>query len=104
MLALISPGSYIAGLSGGRKVVATGGTREQLVSAETNCVGVVVQALPTNSGNVMVGGADVDVTAGSEKGIQLQPGQTVTIAVKDASIIWIDCDLTAEGVSYLLLK
>lgn len=91
-------------MTGGRKVVTTGGTREQVVTSETPCSAVVVQALRTNSGNVMIGGSDVDVTVGSENGLDLTPGQTAVINLQDLSILYIDADNNGEGVNYLLLK
>ena len=104
LAAQISPTVHITDLSGGRKVVTTGGTREQITSTETLISGVIIQALRTNTGNVMIGGADVDVTAGSENGTELITGQTMTLYTDSLSRIWIDADNTGEGINYLILK
>jgi len=93
----------ITKLSGGRKVVTTGGTREQVTTSETLTSAVIVQALRSNSGNVMIGGDDVDVTAGSENGIELTPGQTADINIIDLSLLWIDADNNGEGINFVLL-
>ena len=94
----------ITSMSGGRKVVTTGGTSEQVVTVETPCSAVVIQSLRTNSGNVAIGGPDVDVTAGSENGIELTAGQISVINLHDLSILYIDADNSNEGINYLLLK
>ncbi len=103
-----TPGLYtgfsnVTKLTGGRKVVTTGGTREQITSTETAIAGVIIQALRSNSGNVAIGGSDVDVTAGSENGIELVAGQTETIPCRDLSLVWIDADNNGEGVAFSLL-
>lgn len=104
MDALLSPGTYIASISGGRKTVAVAGVPERLSSTEVSCTGVIIQALRTNSGNVAVCGSDVSVQAGGESGISLVAGQTITLFMKDLKGIWIDSANNNEGVSYLTLK
>lgn len=104
MLGLISPSSVIVDLSGGRKTCTTGGVREQITATETPISMVVFQALPSNTGNIAIGGADVVVAAGSEKGIVLVPSQTITIPSNDLRHFWLDSAQNGEGVTYLLLK
>ena len=84
MAALISSGTYISVLTDGRKTVTTAGTPVQLVSTETPCAAVVIQALRTNAGHIGVGGPNVKLTAGSESGISLTAGQPEIIPVNDA--------------------
>jgi hypothetical protein len=107
-MSLPTGGNYgtmqIVGISGGRKVVAAGGTREQVTANETHITAVIVQALRSNSGNVMVGGSDVDVTVGSENGIELSAGQSETLWITDLSLLYIDADNTGEGISYSILR
>ena len=95
---------YISGLSGGRKVNVTGGTRVQLSSTEAPCNAIIIQALRSNVGNVAVGGSDVSISVGSENGLVLAPGQTITLNVNNITRIWIDAANNTEGVNYLLIK
>jgi len=104
MIGLIAPDSYIASLEGGEQTIAVANTRVQLVTADTNCVGIIVQAFTTNAANIMVGGADVDITPGTRKGIELAPGQTIVLAVRNPNMVWIDGDQASDGVNYMLLK
>lgn len=97
-----SANASIKGLKGGRKVCTVGGTAEKLAAVETACGGVLIQALRTNSGNVTVGGPDVDSTPGTENGIELVPGQSQFIPIDDISKVWIDADNNGEGVQYSL--
>lgn len=57
------------------KVVTTAGTRVALSADKLLSASLVVEALPTNTGNIYVGGIDVS----SSNGIILQPGQSVSI-------------------------
>ena len=79
--ALVAPGGFITGLSGGRAVSTTPGTPVKISSTSQSCTGAVVQALLTNTGNIAVGGNDVNVHggAGAENGIELIAGQTITL-------------------------
>lgn len=100
---LIAPGTYISALSGGRKTVPTAGTRVQLSATPVSCQGVIVQALRSNAGNVAVGGPDVSSSSGGENGVEIVAGQTITLFVKDLSLVYIDADNNGDGVQYLLL-
>lgn len=100
---LVAPGTYISVLTDGRKTVTVAGTPVQLVSSETPCAAVIVQALRTNAGHIAVGGANVKLTAGSEAGISITAGQPLTLDVNDARRVWIDADNSGEGVSYTIL-
>lgn len=99
-----NPSAVITGLSGGRKLVAAAGTPVQLSSTKALCVGVVIQALRSNSGNISVGGFDVSGVLGAENGVELVPGQTITVFCHDLRVIWLDADVSAQGVQYLMLK
>ena len=102
--ALFSPGSYITGLSGGRQVVATAGTPVKLSVSSQSCTGVIIQALSTNTGNIGVGGSDVKEGGGIENGIELVPSQTITLYMTDANLVWLDAEVSGEGVRFLLIK
>jgi len=104
MFGLLSPGTYVSGLLGGRKIVTTSGTRVQITATSTPCQGVIVQSLRSNTGNISVGGSDVLGTLGSESGIEITPGQTITIFCKDLNMIWLDSDVNGEGAQYLIMQ
>jgi hypothetical protein len=100
---LIAPGTYISNLSGGRKLVTTAGTRVQLSTSSVPCQGLIIQSLRSNSGNISIGGEDVSGTLGTENGVELSPGQTMTLFCKDVSLVWMDSDINSEGIQYLIL-
>jgi len=87
---------YYTLIGTGRKVVTSAGTAVQL--GTSNCLGVEIQALKANTGNVMVGNSDVDITDGTEDGIELEPGQTFTLWVRELTSIYLDADNNNDGV------
>ncbi len=78
------------------------------MDASTKAVWFTVQALPSNTGTVCVGGPAV--AASYSNGMSLAPGKTFTFHaiqsniygdyVYDLSTIWIDASVNGEGVSY----
>jgi hypothetical protein len=54
---------------------------------------VVVQALPGNSGNILVGGAGLTAA----NGYPLQPGQPMGFVTNDVSNVYIILDAGATG-------
>jgi len=105
MLALVSPGTYIASLEGGgRKVVTTAGTRVQITATSTAIGGVIIQALEANTGKIAVGGSDVVAASGTRVGVVLGAGESMTLGVKDLNAVWLDSTVNSEGVSYLPFK
>lgn len=85
----------------GRKVVAAAGTAERLVSTNTPCRRVTITGLITNTGFIYVGGSTVLATAGSERGTPISAGTSVTMHVEDLYQLYIDAEVSAEGVSYV---
>lgn len=105
MLALIAPGNYLASLAGGgRKVVTTAGTRVQLVTSESFCEGVIIQALDTNTGFIAIAGSDVVAATGTRVGVVLAKNDSITIPIKDLSLVYLDATVSGEGVSYMPLR
>ena len=102
--ALIAPGAYITGLNGGRKTVSVAGTREQILTSATPCTGIIIQGLHSNTGNVSVGGSDVSAVLAGENGIELMPAQTITLYVTDVSIVYVDAEVSGEGISFLIIR
>lgn len=80
----------------GKKTVTVAGTEEALAAA-TPCRRVRVKALFANSGNVYVG----DSTVGSADGYVLRANEEVEVFVDDLSKVYIDVDVSGEGVTYL---
>ena len=103
--------SGITHLRDGLQTVAAPGTAVQLEDVEgaaAPVVGVVIQALETNEGKVVVGGKDVVAAPGTHaaptrKGIALSPGADVTMDVNDLGAIWVDATVAGDGVSWMLL-
>lgn len=84
----------------GRKTVAVAGTAVRLVSSNTPCRKVDIQALPSNTDQVAVGSSAVVATAGSERGTVLAPGGTATLSVQDLYALYIDAAVSGEGVTF----
>ncbi len=80
----------------GTKAVTTAGTRETLVAATTPCLAVTIQAKRANTGYVYVGGA----TVASTDGVDLAPGESMTLGVDDLVKIYLDVSVNGEGVKY----
>ena len=79
----------------GVKTVTTSGTEVTLGSGV--CKSVTIKALSTNTGFIYVGGAQVS----SANGFQLQARETVSLDISNLGVIWIDCSVSGEGVSYI---
>lgn len=71
----------------------------------TACHRIMITALPSNVGVVMVGGSDVLATSGSEKGIALanmtkEQNFPIEIKIEDLSKVFIDAVNAGDGVSF----
>ena len=64
------------------------------------CQVVTIQALHTNTKRISVGDSSTSCTAGSEKGILLQPGQTISVETDNSNQYYINSEVNGEGVSY----
>lgn len=69
---------------------------EQLTTTSSNCRAVVVQADPDNTDHVLLG--DVN-----NQTIQLEPGDSITLPVRDPSIIYVQGGSNNQTVNYLLI-
>lgn len=76
--------------------VTTAGTRVQLAS--NTIIAGILQAPSTNTGNVYIGGATVSNTV---FGAELQPGQSVGIAISNTDKIYIDAASNGDKVAFL---
>lgn len=97
---LSSAGDQAATLANGRVTVPTPGTAVALAGSAA-CAWVSVSALPSNTGLVCVGGAGVLATAGSETGVVLWPGGSVTVPTTNVANVYVDALVAGEGVSFL---
>jgi hypothetical protein len=84
-----------------RKTSSLPGVPARLVTTVTPCSWVTVQALQTNVSPIAVGNAPV-AAAGSEVGLILQPGQSVTIPIDDAHKINFDVNTAGDGVTAMI--
>ena len=76
--------------------IPTAGSRVQL--ATNTIVAGVLQAPSTNTGNVFIGGSNV---SSSVFGAELQPGQSVGIAISNTNKIYIDAATNGDDVGFL---
>jgi hypothetical protein len=81
----------------GRNLVTTAGTRVQLASS-TVLNTITIKALTTNVGVIYVG----DSTVSSTNGYQLSAKETVTIAVTNANLVYLDASISGEGVTWII--
>lgn len=93
---------WLMPIAKGRKNVAVSGTAVQ-ISTVTGSGIFLIQARQANVGNVMVGDSGVLIAGGSENGIELEPGQTLTLPTRDPSVWYLDADNANDGVSFLIL-
>ena len=85
----------------GRKVVATAGTAERLVAANTPCEQVTIIAETDNTGKVAIGDSTVVATVLTRKGMPLSPGASITLDIQDLYTLWIDSEVSGDGVTYV---
>ncbi len=98
-------------LTGGTKLVAVAATRERLTTTplEFAAKTVIVQALSTNEGLVVVGGEDVVAKAAAHEaastriGIALAANESIAIDIDDPQQVWLDTTKNKEGVNYTVL-
>ena len=103
MLALIAPGNYVGSIAGGgTKTITTAGTRVQLSTSKFPVEGVCIQALETNTGYVVVGGADCVATASSARVCfcALAPGASAIIPITDLKNVYVDSTANGNIISY----
>lgn len=97
-------------LGQGIKTVASAGTPVALESpdSEGTALSVVIQALYTNEGRIVVGGEKVKAEEGNhaspkQQGIGLEKGQYASFDVIDPAAIFIDTTKSGDGVAYTVL-
>lgn len=83
-------------LKGAVQNVTTAGTRVQLPNYA--CREVTIVAKKGNTGSIFVGGSDVSSTV---FGAELSAKDSVTLAVSNTDLIYIDASVNGEGISYV---
>ncbi len=86
-----APTTLLAFITG----IPTATTRVQL--ATNTVIAGVIQAPSTNTGNVFIGGSNVSSTV---FGSELQPGQSVGVAINNTDKIWIDAATSGDDVAF----
>lgn len=84
--------------SGAIQKVTTSGSRVQLPS--NACREVTLIGISSNTGSIYVGGSNVSSTA---YGVELSAKDSITIAVNNSNLIYIDSSVSGEGVSYIII-
>lgn len=84
-------------ISDGSKNVTTAGTRVQLITSSTPCRWVIITAKGSNTDTIWVGGSTVAVNSG----IPLVGLQSERLDVSDVSNIWLDSEVSGEGVTFV---
>ena len=89
-------------LLSGEKTVTTAGTAEALAASQ-RVYSVLIIAKQANTGQVYVGGSDVD----SDTNDGLDAGESITIQARNAldlADVYLDVDTDAEGVDFYAVK
>lgn len=92
-------------------VLASAGTAQQIQTADNPVISVIIQARPTNTGDIWVG--DANVLASAERGVRLEAGKT--FAVNPSSVtgeleqinlagIWFDGGTSSDEISVTYLE
>lgn len=96
---LTTTGNSTFGNNSGAVMVARAGTPVPLSSSSVVCKKVTIQALPTNGGNVWIGGSTV--SAAGFNGYWMAPTFSITLTVANLNQVFLDSDANACGVSYI---
>jgi len=95
MGSVVSYATYALGTSAVTITTATG------VTAQTDCVEIIIQTQDGNSGYIMVG--DSDVTAPSE-GIRLNAGDTLILPVRSTNNVYIRGSASSQNTNITIIK
>lgn len=95
----VTAASPITGISDGRKVVATAGTRVTL-AASTACKRVTIVAETDNTGLIVVGGTTVVATLATRQGVPLNPGDAYEMDIDNLNDVNLDSEVSGDGVTF----
>lgn len=88
----------------GRKVVATGGTAEALVTTSVPVLQVDITAETDNTGIIVVGASTVVASLATRRGTPLNAGDTYTIYNVDLKDVYLDTTVNGDGVTYTYIR
>ena len=92
-------------------VLAAAGTAQQIQTTNNPVISVIIQARPTNTGDIWIG--DLNVDAANEIGVRLEAGKTfalnpssVTGELEQINLagIWFDGGTTSDEISVTFLE
>lgn len=84
----------------GRLTVTTAGTKVQITTTSTPIVKLVIQALKTNTNDVVFGGSGVVAAVGTRAGNTLEPGDSADVYINDLTAFYLDAVVSGEGIIY----
>ncbi|MDD4775434.1 MAG: hypothetical protein PHG75_02900, partial [Syntrophomonas sp.] len=98
-----APGETVAlsgsnALKGATATVTTAGTEVQLPNYA--CREVTIIAKRANTGYIYIGGSDVSSTV---YGAELAAKESITLAVNNTNLVYIDSSVNGEGISYVAI-
>ena len=95
-----NPPSIPSSLPVGSKTVTTAGTAVALVAVSTPCSKVYMTAKDTNTGKIYWGNSSVSSTNGD---YIFPAGKLSPIEIDDVSKIYIDAEISGDGVKFTYL-
>jgi hypothetical protein len=99
----------VTGIQNFGPVTTTAGTPKRLIAGATPIVFVVIEALSSNSGTVVIGGSGVVATPGTQTtptqvGASLNPGERLSLTYDDLRNIFFDVTNSGDGVTGFVLQ
>lgn len=89
-------GHGTSSLGHGLKLIASAGTDERLADY-TEVKWVMLQALPSNTGAIAIGGPGVDAAS---TGVTLEASDSLTLPLDNLTDIYLDATVNGDGVRY----
>lgn len=92
-------------ITSGRRVVDTAGRKIPLSDQPMMMDCIVLTTLATNTSAVFIGGqGTVSAATGFEAGVRLEPSEAIKFEKVSLQDIWLDAEVSGEGVSWLSVK
>ncbi len=90
-----------AALTTGQKDVTTAGTAEQMPDVKIpNGFRAVILAKPGNTGYIYFGNSKANAESSTNRFDRLEPGDSIPVCLTNLNLLWLDCSVSGEGVSY----
>lgn len=84
-------------LYNGTQTVSSAGTAVAIATSQTLSNGVTIKASASNTGVIYVGNSSVS----SSNGLPLTAGESIPVAIDDLAKVYIDADVSGEGIEYI---